>query len=261
MRTLPNKILWAHSQRLLMMSLSASLMMERTTFFFPLHKYSNNSACFFKRHLCVCDGPRFACLGTRVVAVLCRVGNGSKSPASSPWGIGVPPRFYLRLIFAVPRLKFADTIRFLICFLTGRSSKRCLCVGISTNLPASSSIGTGVAAVLCRVGNGSKSTASSPWGIGVPGVLFTRCIATGNLTSCIFCKCRSRVYFLANVFPHCGHLRLSRGNAILIDVDTFLSFSELWVLYSGALFYIFLEHTLPGTHPVHDYSVAGRRVL
>ena len=118
-----------------------------------------------------------------------------------------------------------------------------------------------VSAVLCRVGNGSKSTASSPWSIGVPGVLFTRYIATGDLTSCIFCKCRSRVYFLANVFLHCGHLRLSRGNAIVIDLDTFLSFSECYGVVFWSTFLYFLEHTLPGTHPVHDSSVAGRRVL
>ena len=217
------------------MSPSASLMMARTTFYFPLRKCSSNSTCLFKGHLCVCDGPRFAGSGTGVVAMLCRVGNGSKSPASSPWGIGVPARFFLRLIFAMARLNFAGTIRFLIRFLTGRSSKRGLCVGIPTNLPASSSIGAGVAAVLCRLGNGSKSTASSPWGIGVPGVLLTRCIATGSLTSCIFCKCRSRVYFLANIFPHCGHIRLSSGNAIVNDVDTSTSFSEC---YGGSI----LEH-------------------
>ena len=157
--TLPNELLWAHSQRILM-SPSASLMMARTTFFSPLRKYSSNSTCLFKRHLCVCDRPRFAGWGTGVVAVLCRVGNGWTSPASSP-GIVVPPRSF-RLIFAMACLNFACTIPFLIRFLTGRSSKWGLCVGIPTNLPASSSIGAGVAAVLCRVGNGSKSTASSP---------------------------------------------------------------------------------------------------
>ena len=81
-----------------MMSPSASLMMARTTFFFPLRKNSSDSTCLFKRHLCVCDGPRFAGLGTGVVTVLCRVGNGSKSPASFPWGIGVSARFFFVLI-------------------------------------------------------------------------------------------------------------------------------------------------------------------
>ena len=79
-----------------------------------------------------------------------RVVNGSKLTASSPWGIGVPLRFsLLRLIFAMARLNFAGTIRFLIRFVTGKSSKRDLCVRISTNLPASSSTGTGFVAVLC----------------------------------------------------------------------------------------------------------------